>query len=94
MQLPEFTRSTTLRWTLPAAGIAAVFIVTSLRVCVPENDADLTTRSDRMIASQIGFFAELSPERRLEAIDEDRKPGSGSRPARRIVRRKRPPYRR
>jgi hypothetical protein len=41
------------------------------QVCVPENDADLTTRSDRMIASQIGFLAELSPERGLEAIDED-----------------------
>ena len=70
MQLPEFTRSTTLRWTvLVAAGIAA-FIFALLGFIYLKAKDDLTSRYDRVIASQIGVFAHLSPERRLEAIDE------------------------
>jgi signal transduction histidine kinase len=70
MQLPEFTRSTTLRWTLLVAGIFAAFIVALLGFVYLKTKDDLTMRSDRVIASQIGVFAELSPERRLNAINE------------------------
>jgi signal transduction histidine kinase len=38
---------------------------------------DLTMRADRMIASQMGIFAQLSPERRFDAIDEDLKQDPG-----------------
>ena len=68
MQLPEFTRSTTLRWTFLVAGLFAAFIVALLGFVYLKTQGDLTMRSDRMIASQMGVFADLSPERRLNAI--------------------------
>ena len=70
MQLPEFTHSTKLRWTLLVAGTFAAFIVALLGFVYLKTKADLTIRSDRVIASQIGVFAELPPERRLDAINE------------------------
>ena len=71
MQLSEFARSTTLRWTLLVAGIAAIFIVALLGFIYLKTKADLTMRSDRMIASQIDVLADLSPGRVLDAINED-----------------------
>src|SRR3982074_969645 len=70
MQLPEFTRSTTLRWTFLVASIFAAFIVALLGFVYLKTKGDLTMRSDRVIASQMGVFADLSPERRLDAIKE------------------------
>src|SRR5258705_11714233 len=70
MQLPELARSTTLQWTLLVAGLFAGFIVALLGFVYLKTKADLTAQSDRMIASQIVFLAHLSPERRLNAIDE------------------------
>jgi signal transduction histidine kinase len=69
MQLPEFTRSTTLRWTFLVAGIFAAFIVALLGFVYLKTKDDLTLRSDRVIASQMDVFAALSPERRLDAIN-------------------------
>src|SRR5260370_25651876 len=77
MQLPEFTRSTTLRWTLLVAGIFAAFVVALLGFVYSKTKDDLTMRSDRVIASQIGVFADLSPERRLDAINEHLKQDPG-----------------
>src|SRR5260221_12683976 len=73
MQLPEFMRLTTLRWTFLVAGIFASFIVALLGFIYLKTESDLTTRSDRVIASQMSVFANLSPERRLEAINENLK---------------------
>src|SRR5258708_9847563 len=70
MQLPEFTRLTTLRWTFLVAGIFAAFIVALLGFVYLKTEADLTMRSDRVIASEMGVFADLSPERRLDAMNE------------------------
>src|SRR6266851_1373451 len=66
MQLPELAGSTTLQWTLLVAGLFAGFIVALLGFVYLKAKADLTARSDRMIASQIVFSAHLSPERRLD----------------------------
>jgi signal transduction histidine kinase len=70
MQLREFTRSTTLRGTILAAGIFAAFIVALLGFVYLKMEADLTMRSDRVIASQVDILADLSRERRLNAINE------------------------
>jgi signal transduction histidine kinase len=70
MQLPEFTRSTTLRWTLLVAAIFAAFTVALLGFVYLKTKHDLTMRFDRVIASQIGVFADLSSERRVDAINE------------------------
>jgi signal transduction histidine kinase len=77
MQLPEFARSTTLRWTVLVAAIFAAIIVAMLGFVYLKAKHDLTMRSDRMIASQMGVFAQLSPERRLNAIDEHLKQDPG-----------------
>jgi signal transduction histidine kinase len=73
LQLPAFTRSTTLRWTLLVAGIFAAFTVALLGFVYLKTKHDLTMRSDQVIAAQIGVFADLSSERRLQAINEDLK---------------------
>jgi signal transduction histidine kinase len=70
MQLPEFTRSSTLRWTFLMVGIFAAFIVALLGFIYLKTESDLTMRSDRVIASQMGVLADLSAERRLDAINE------------------------
>ena len=70
MQLPKLARSTTLRWTLLVAALFAGFVVALLGFVYLKTKHDLTIRSDRMIASQMSVFADLSPERRLDAIDE------------------------
>jgi signal transduction histidine kinase len=70
MRLPEFTRLTTLWWTLLVAGLFAAFIVALLGFVYLKTRDDLTKRSDRVIASQMSLFAALSPGRRLDAIDE------------------------
>ena len=77
MQLPEFTRSTTLRWTFLVAGIFAAFIVALLGFVYLKTERDLTMRSDRVIASQMGVFADLSPERRHDAINQHLKQDPG-----------------
>ena len=73
MRLSEFARSTTLRWTLLVAAIAAIYIVALLGFVYLKTKDDLTMRSDRIVASQIGVLANLSPERRPDAINEDLK---------------------
>jgi signal transduction histidine kinase len=70
MQLPEFTRSTTMRWTVLVAGIFAAFTVALLGFVYLKTKQDLTLRSDRAIALQMGILAALPPERRLDAINE------------------------
>jgi hypothetical protein len=60
MQLPEFTNSTMLRWTLLMAGILAAFIIALLGFVYLKTKDDLTMRSDRVIASQIGVFAGIA----------------------------------
>jgi hypothetical protein len=77
MKRPEFTGSTTPRWTLVVAWIFAAFVVALLGFVYLKTKNDLTMRSDRMIASQIGVLAQLSPERRFDAVDEDLKQDPG-----------------
>jgi signal transduction histidine kinase len=70
MRLPEYTRSTTLRGTTLVAVLLAAFIAALLGFIYLKTRADLTMRSDRVIASRMRVVARLSPERRLDAIDE------------------------
>jgi len=51
-------------------GLIAGFIVALLGLVYLKAKADLTARSDHMIAAQIALFAPLSPDRRLDAIEE------------------------
>lgn len=70
MQLPRFLRSNRLRWTVLVTGIFAAFTVALLGFVYLRTKHDLTLRSDRAIASQIGILVALSPGRRVDAINE------------------------
>jgi signal transduction histidine kinase len=70
MRLPELTRSTTVRWTVLAAGILAAFTVALLGFVYLKTKQDLTLRSDRAIALQMGILVALPPGQRLDAINE------------------------
>jgi signal transduction histidine kinase len=70
MQLPEFTPSTTLRWTVMVAGIFAAFTVALLGFVYLKTKHDLTLRSDRAIALQLGVLLALPAGQRLDAINE------------------------
>jgi methyl-accepting chemotaxis protein len=73
MQPDEFMHLSTLRWTFLVAGTLAAFVIAMLGFVYLKAKHDLTMRSDRMIASQVDVLAELSPEQRRNAIDEDLK---------------------
>jgi hypothetical protein len=77
MQRAEFMHSTALRRTFLVAGIVAAFIVALLGFVYLKTEDDLTMRSDRVIASQMAVLADLSPERRLDAINEHLKQDPG-----------------
>ena len=70
IHLSEFARSTTLRRTLLVAGLFGAFIVALLGFIYLKTKADLTMRSDRLIAAQMSVFAQSPPQWRLEAIHQ------------------------
>ncbi len=70
MRHPQFIRSNTFHWAFMVAGVFAVFIILLFGFIYWKIDDYLTARSDRVITSQVEGIAGLTPERRLEAIDE------------------------
>src|ERR1700756_606006 len=69
-QLPEFTRSTTLRWSALAAAIFVAFTAVLLGFVYLKTKHDLTMRFDRVISLQMGMLAGLSPGQIPDAIDQ------------------------
>src|ERR1700731_763300 len=69
-QLPEFTRSTTLRWTALVAAIFVAFTAALLGFVYLKTKHDLTMRFDRVISLQMGVLADLSPGQIPDAINE------------------------
>jgi signal transduction histidine kinase len=67
---PEFTRSSTLRWTMLVAGLVAVFTVALLGFVYLKTMRDLTARTDRVIALQMEALAAMPPRQRIDAIEE------------------------
>jgi signal transduction histidine kinase len=70
MRQPQFIRSNTFHWALMVAGVFAVFVIVLFGFIYWKIDDYLTERSDRVISVELDSIAGLSPERRLEAIDE------------------------
>src|ERR1700748_2993740 len=69
-RLPEFARSTTLRWTVLVAVIFVAFTVALLGFVYLKTRHDLASRYDRVISLQMGILAALPSDRRSEAINE------------------------
>src|SRR6202035_3965495 len=70
MRQPQFIRSNTFHWALAVSAVFAVFVIVLFGFIYWKIDDYLTARSDRVITVELDAIADLSPERRLEAIDE------------------------
>jgi signal transduction histidine kinase len=70
MRQPQFIRSNTFHWALMVAGAFAVFVMVLFGFIYWQINDYLTARSDRVITVEVDGIAGLSPERRLQAIDE------------------------
>ncbi len=70
MRQPQFIRSNTFHWALMVAGVFAVFVIVLFGFIYWQIDDYLTARSDRVITLEVEGIGGLSPERRLQAIDE------------------------
>lgn len=70
MRQPQFLRSNTFHWAFLVAAVFAVFIIVLFGFIYWKIDDYLTARSDRVITAQMNGIADLSAERRLEAIEE------------------------
>src|ERR1700741_2214531 len=68
MRQPQFVRSTTFRWTLAVAGVFAIFVIVLFGFIYWRTDSYLIVRSDRMVARQLHYIADLSGGRQLDAI--------------------------
>jgi signal transduction histidine kinase len=70
MRQPQLIRSSTFHWALMVAGVFAVFIMVLFGFIYWKIDDYLVQRSDRVITVELEDISGLSPQRRLEAIDE------------------------
>jgi signal transduction histidine kinase len=70
MRQPQFIRSNTFHWALMVAGVFAVFVIGLFGFIYWQIDDYLTARSDRVITLELDGIGGLSPERRLQAMDE------------------------
>src|SRR5216683_2451115 len=70
MRQPQFMRSNTFHWALMVAGVFAIFVIVLFGFIYWNIDDYLTARSDRVITVELDAIGGLSPERRLQVIDE------------------------
>lgn len=70
MHRAQLIRSSTFLWALAVAGAFALFVVALFAFIYWKLDAYLVARSDRMVATQIHFIADLPPARRISAITD------------------------
>jgi hypothetical protein len=70
MRRPEFMRSNTFRWAFMMSGVFALFIIVLFGFIYWKLDDYLIARSDRVITAQMSGIADLSPERRMQAVAE------------------------
>jgi signal transduction histidine kinase len=70
VRLPEFTRSTTFRWTLVVASAFALAIFGSFAFVYVQAIDDILTRIDAAITDEADIIASQTPERRLQSLQE------------------------
>jgi signal transduction histidine kinase len=70
VRLPDFTRTTTFRWTLAVAGAFGVCILVFSGFVYWEVAAYTTSRIDGLLIDEAAVIAADSPEQRLEDIDD------------------------
>src|SRR5580704_8098057 len=68
--LPEFTRTTTFRWSLAVASMLAVYVIVLFGVIYWGTKGYLTARSDAVVTMQAQVFGAATTRDRLTAIDQ------------------------
>ncbi|WP_440639119.1 ATP-binding protein [Bradyrhizobium sp. PUT101] len=76
MRQIQFIRSNTFLWAAAMAAMLALFVVGLFAFIYWKIDDYLIVRSDRMIATQLNFMAELPPGRLIDAISDHLKQDS------------------
>ena len=66
----QFMRSNTFHWAAGLAGLFAAFVTILFGFIYFKIDGYLIARSDRMITTQVNFFAGLPPDRLIAALDD------------------------
>jgi signal transduction histidine kinase len=66
----QFLRSNTFHWAAGLAGLFAAFVTILFGFIYFKIDRYLIARSDRMIVTQVNFFAGLPPDRLISALDD------------------------
>ena len=66
----QFIRSNTFHWAAALAALFAAFVTILFGFIYFKIDDYLIARSDRMITTQVNFFAALPPDRRIGALDD------------------------
>jgi signal transduction histidine kinase len=70
VHLPDFTRSTTFRWTLVVASAFALAIFGSFAFVYVQAMYDILTRTDAAITEEADIMAGETPERRFQSLHE------------------------
>jgi signal transduction histidine kinase len=66
----QFIRSNTFHWAAALAGLFAAFVTILFGFIYFKIDGYLIARSDRMIMTQVNFFAGLPPDRLISSLDD------------------------
>ena len=69
MPLPDFTRTTTFRWTLVVGGVFVAFTLLLVVVVYARTEHYLTARSDGVVTMQAQVLVDSEPAKRLDRID-------------------------
>src|SRR5438067_3890590 len=70
VHLPEFTRTTTFRWTLVVSGAFALCILLMFAFVYWQTSLFMVARIDSIISHEAGMLTTETPEERLEAIED------------------------
>ena len=70
MRLPDFARTTTIRWTLAVAGAFVLCTLLLFGFVYWQTAAYMTSTFDNLIVGELGIIAADTPERRLEQIQQ------------------------
>ena len=69
MRLPDFTRTTTFRWTLAVAGAFVLGTLVLFGFVYWQTATYMTSRIDGTLAQALSVIADDAPEQRLESVD-------------------------
>src|SRR6267154_5498924 len=70
VRLPDFTRTTTFRWTLVVAGAFGLYTLVLFGFVYWQTAAYMISENDALLTEELRVFAANTPEQRLAEIDD------------------------